>query len=82
MFARFALLVIHWPSGPNLYIRLDMVHRPWEPNLYIRLGNDKRSAWERGLPLCRSSGGIDEVLKRATSKRARRASPKTSLILY
>jgi hypothetical protein len=47
MFARFPLPVIHWPSGPNLYIRLAVVHRPWEPNLYIRLGNDKRGAWER-----------------------------------
>jgi hypothetical protein len=48
MFARFPLPVIHWPSGPNLYIRLAGVHRPWEPNLYIQLGNDKRGAWERG----------------------------------
>jgi hypothetical protein len=62
MFARFALLVIHWPSVPNLYIRLNVVHRPWEPNLYIRLGNDKRSAWECRLRRSASSSDSHGVL--------------------
>jgi hypothetical protein len=49
---------------------------PWVPELGLRGDAERRrrhshgGPWERGLPLCRSSGGIDEVLKRATPKRA------------